>query len=826
MRVQRATLFSLLSIGSPSAGCSNSRSFEIPKLPDELALAALIEPESGRIAARAFIVDGATTLEGDFDGEYAVGAWVIARDELVGIDGRPFTDDELRGFVAGSGDVGCRRCPLSTVDPPQVMARGTTCGVPPFARSVGTMDSALLRSAVRIEWPGPCECEVQRITGVTPPISFEATGLEGWPISAVAVDDLGTASVLGQHLLVRETERGERTLREGVSLLPGAVLAAEGTSSGFVVAVHDPGEPDSHSRLIELEDGLEESGRSSSLRARPWAIEVSPSGSALIVGSRGARNPSVEVCADPFEATSCAAIDPFLPSIDYRFEDIHRGTHGALVVEGDAGGLLTLEGLPAGPVEVIDPIQTGTSAYGALRGADGSNVRWHFAAQGFGTAFREPVMAIRRDDAFACVQVEGGAQVLWASLSYEGWDWKALATRPRSQCHGVRATSTGASIVFSSGAGLACDRGGCDEIDLDEVAPGVDRPTNFETFPDGTELAWSGSEAFLRRPPRLDFARLYGELRRGARVTSVGDRVIEVGDGFVGTLDGESSTRLPEPQLAGSPIAVAADPQGREIVALYSGLGPCPRTVFRLSTDDLSVQPIAWPAELGCPKPTAVAGAGPGRFLVAADLRLFAVVDGEISEVEIEWDDPTTPEAESKPSRLCDTFLGAAAGQGGAIATGCAGLIARVNLYSVPPRAAIAHFPDAGRPPEFEAAALDCADSGAVGSEGSSSGDFEQGRVWRLFPSVGEATVGGGAIEIVEEPANNRAASSDRIKSERPIALVGPMHDLVLVFRDSAHRIGASGRFRWDGTSAESAARTSDGHVLVETDEGRVFIGF
>lgn len=105
------------------------------------------------------------------DGDHAY-AFVVAHSELANLDGTPLLKDATRAADVRlddeprTADKGtCGFCVLPATVPPQRVAPGDSCPLPPFARALDLMDGGKeidaaslesLRTRILVDWPGEC----------------------------------------------------------------------------------------------------------------------------------------------------------------------------------------------------------------------------------------------------------------------------------------------------------------------------------------------------------------------------------------------------------------------------------------------------------------------------------------------------------------------------------------------------------------------------------------------------------------------------------------------------------------------------------------------
>lgn len=746
-------------------------------------------------------------------------AWSLARDRVLGLDGRPLDSDAL-GLVEVTGAPrGCGRC-LSPSKGLLVLQPGDDCEIPGFAVPLGRETSV----PVSISWPGECACE-PILEGDREDLDLQPIypSGEAWPVERIALAGDGTLVGLGEHLAVRVDSDGQVLTRHAKSLLPGPILGLDALDNGeFIAAVHDPSTTlEIAVRLFVVHDDLGFS-RGEELDFRPDDLIAHASGTILLGGWReGAavvECPAARSCRELF-GSNIDSLD------DHEFYKIEVGPEDQLAAVGTGGGLLVTSGYSPGSQVEVERSDV-KAAFGRL--SDGSVFRYEKSHVPRFVGALSPATFV--DGAVVtCATTGTVSAVLSTRLDPEHpeapFEWRILEW-VKGGCPSLVDTLGAATFAsFSDGLALRCSATACEHTTTQVVAAGL-RAAARLTRKGEWRAVMESANGFRKGPDDSEFLHVAGAPTRpplGAALPLLGRTIfLPATPGAVVAVSPTGFEELSPPE----PLAVldaATDPAGgpSAVVTAAGELG-------FLDPDSLELSlPFTRTASFAH-----VAAVAPGRFLASTTgLELFVVADGELREVRVDWDDSLTSESERAPETF-KTFNDVAGAAGGAIAVACKATAIRIDAYSNPPvgeridlrRENPGLFSTQERDPCLFGPQLDCADVGTLSLNGRNEQDAEEGRVWRLEPSDGPRLVGGGAVRARADSSNANAFSSSQLESGHPVASAGRGSDLVIGFETSVHRVGASRRLRF-GAHRVTCLAENDGLVFLGLGSGSIFVG-
>ena len=322
-------------------------------------------------------------------------------------------------------------------------------------------------------------------------------------------------------------------------------------------------------------------------------------------------------------------------------------------------------------------------------------------------------------------------------------------------------------------------------------------------------------------------------------------------------VDGETVRRDGLPGFDGTDIPTAAVRRGGETILTGRGWGDGrPVGWVRAIDDDGSVRELLGPAQLGLRWPIDAAASDDRVVLITdPDGILVLDMDGTLTEVEIEWDDPFTSVVEQRPTIIGNgstcgprNFSKTTTDEHGyfaavdawgpvAYVSGCFGLFFRVSLIPGLERAeriAMTRLPAESeladslyRNSPYAAVKTICPDAALAGTfilsarEGHSS-------VMAIGPA--QPVGAGSTVPLGPDPDAVNIATPRSMSSARSEELIGapPAYTLIGLFEKQktalAHRFSA-GRLRRIPIDPRSAAQNDNGDVLIGSEHGRLAIG-
>ncbi|MBI2374511.1 MAG: hypothetical protein HYV07_11000 [Deltaproteobacteria bacterium] len=811
-RPARLALQDLLLLGV-AAGCTDTLSKASP--PDQLVIYAVIQ---GAAVERVGIIgDEAANLylsEG-----VAVRTWSLPIGSLIDEAGEPVPAGDL-SVVAATSPGGCQRCINPASLSTKILLRGESCPPPKFAveraydRSGEIPVDRPLGDLIRIQRTGDCACQV-------PPGNADRRALElrplfegGWPISQ-AVTSSATLAVFHEHQS-RVRRNGVVSVRN--QELRGQVTAAARTrAGGYVVATTKRDEPGTSE--LELLDSELRSVRLLGVSNAVSSLIVDRRSGTMVKSVKQSRGYSIEICPDPdVEMGACTpALPPDVNSLgDARLVSLDDG--GLAVAKEKV--LVFFDSVPApGPLEFAQQV---AGARGTARDSLGRVVQWRADEwpEPSGSSVRGDAVAYTRDTVFGCATTRGPEGTKHELLSRpRGLDsnepWRTLPSSG-GECSRMTAVADGVVVVTPPGL-VTCTSEGCGEPTL--LPRGLEG-ARVHGDPRGDLFLWAESTMFVRHlGDETSFERVFGA-GAGSAIEALlerdGEWTAVTASGHRLELDAEgtltSSTVL---GTEGGRVLAAAWGSDGSLRLLHAGAEIS--TIFRAGHGELEVVATL-------PEPLHIATAyAADRFLLAGERKIHRLVGSSAVEVEVEWDDPDTAQVEPPLERY--KIWSVTAAMGAVIVTGTNGLMLRLDPFSNPPVARristsrldpLLFDPATGSDIIIGSSHLDCADVGAVGAPGESLGTAEVGRVWYIRPGAPSASFPA-ALE------NSSSIEGSQTDSGVLQFLVGAKSQLTAIFEDSAHRIGAPGRFRISNVTIEAARQSSDGSVMIGTTGGLLF---
>jgi len=816
----------------------------------------------------------------------------------------PIDEIEFRLVGESAPAQSCDRCIAPTAYPPRLMQPGESCGLPQWTRlievirtqpqrlAVDELRLERLRQSVRIDRKGACGCEAHDSTPTSRiDVRLEAVREDPWPTRVFAQAPDGSVAVFAERIavlirpdgtrVVREPDGGLPICREPSELLPfagpvnGAVALPTG---GFLVASESMSDKATDLWVLdaELRPKVDEMGNVRALdlglSERFHTLKMTTAGDRLVLAGRLIRAMSSMVLCDlPTVDSTFVDCDPFTDAATGRgFRWVGASARAALAVDSDVAVALARrpdDGSTPWPVEHFEIREIPVSM--SLRGSE--TARDEAAPKSLVEHFG-PAVALQRmwrstvidDRAFLCGALKDSTRMFIATATVAPMpSWSVVYIGDEYQfCEGF------AAVTATSSTQRAAVRGSTGDWYLDVHADGrVGQATRYdrsitkmrvsvfslEHGAEGWVLATSvDGEAFRARGGFADFEQVWGarsyEFDHFWRaVAADGDRFVVFGSlpkmmivegGTKRTVDLPEFTDLDIPASAvgasGGVVMVA----GRRRILVPGGPTRDEFWIRRVQVDTGASVELARSSTVAY---IDLAPVAPDVFVVTDDRgNLYVLRDDTLTDVEIDWDDPTTAELEERPRTPngcserspsipprptdlgTDDIFRAVDGAGGfAWVVGCQSAIVRVHAFSDPPRATrvLAERFD-GWPlaspsvPLFSAVRTFCADDVVIASRQTGA----LARVWSMAaaPETGAPWTAYRPHEGFEAPHIDRG---------RPLDLVGAPGSLTAVMNTSVYRFDAQRRDRYE-QQLNAAAQLDSGELLVVADYGRMLHGY
>lgn len=868
-------LASLLLLGALS--CRESRSLEIAGGPDDLVV-LVVASDSAIVESAALVQPGALPDMFGVRPEARLIQFVIAAADLVDDRGRALDRAALGALRVRvgpaprepeAGEVPCLRCLVPAASPPQQLYPGDSCTLPSFARVVvaGEASGALIgdvRRQIRIERGGVCPCHRHRAAS-SAAVDYEpiSPDRDGWPPAAVAMTPDGTVGLFSDAVAVRVDPTGRRRWRttssttawcdSAPSELPfvGPVRTAGGLPGRrFLVASHQPGSArDTRFDLFDANFVPHPVMMAQDIqpdRMHYWA----PRDRLMVVGEGTPLMPAIFSC-DPAiagGALHCELVSDRQQTGD--FDDV------AFIVEDLIIGVAVEEGFSYGLAQQDGSFAWAKQTLGRFRFSNGSGSRDVVRLFTVGAVGRR---------LFACGATPSGAAVVLTSTRTanpisEPPAWTVAAELGAGSCGSITMTSTSPprgvltfgvrDAVELTEDGVAGPRRRLGVIldadrDLASASAPVDGWLLIRDPVGGVlrrELGAAGAPDLVYGPPEMDEERIVaivaradtfwafgrsGRMRRIEFASQVDITSIQI-DGFAPGLT--LSTAAPDTASGGFIVSVAG------------GAQPLLRVSESGAVEVIPIEGLLERTE----RIIAIAEVASGVHVLAGTLgSLLLLRDAAVTSLEIEWDDPHTPEVESAvtPSH-CWTrdlaygdstlFTGADGAAGVAWVVGCGGLLLRVRAMIDAPTAERVSInrpdqslfvPNVHARPVLTAVRALCPDNAIIAARNLNDLDAAKGRVWELAPNVddrGQPVIDDFEGVLVRDygPNEGTQASIFGLSLGTPVAVIGASDKISIVrsagsdTRSSVVRYVADHRLLWSDDLL-SAAQLKRGDVLV-----------
>lgn len=754
--------------------CRETRPLPLAGAPDDLYIAAFIDATGTVFSAQRIDVNAPFAAPAGRD----VITFVVPRAKLITAEGGEVSAEALASarvrIALQSSEPGlgeCGRC-LAPPGDPIVVNSGDSCPVARTIVGVGGSDEQVerVRAQVRIDWPGACPCGAPP-AAPSPRIAFRTVtpSVDAWPVRATAIALDGAVGLFSHHYAAVVAPDGQRVARTRTSsstwcepetpALPfeGTIIAAGAAPDGrFLVVSRVPGERDRAVHVVGRDLSFQQ------LRLEPENLlvqDIISFGAQLyVVGELRLTSRGVFACAivgDKLACTAAAGGDLLTGATDPP--KITRTTDGVLIAAAQGGGFAYADTNMPAPQWVNRP-------QGRLALPDGTVTGLNEIAS----------LSTIGDRAFVCTHTPGVARaiVVTASVTVAS----ATATEPptwhivyagalEAHCAGVT-TPIGQPdrqrFGLSDGTVVDVDRFGVVHESQDTLREtvGIDRPVvRFDSVGRTPGLAFDNAGGVIRRiGDRYDL--VYGSAPPTWSLASV---IVDVGAEYWVFGDGPPVRRI-SLDTAGNPVQDILRIDGfsagdRVLAAVYdssrdgflvAGIGP--ESFLRRVDRSMKATEVPVPELPPDTRFLDLVEVAPDVFLLVAERGVLLRLRGDDATAVVPtWDDPTTPEPESRSERACVAlrpidrrgsmsaiYRAGAAAAGSAWVVGCDGLLMRVHPFAEPPtaiRVGGARQPDlTAAPPEFLAVAASCADSVVLAAPAGGLSS-ESGKVFEVYPS-------------------------------------------------------------------------------------------
>ncbi len=735
-------------------GCSGGVEVPLELSGGELVVLGWTEDESFRIEFQQPEIGAPVRVKADPD--TPVYTFVLRPEDFITPAGAPVALDtaKIRLATAPANEGGdCGRCQAPSATGPQVVNPGDSCAISPFIDAAlwepntsglscrGALDSKLcapgdeaqralieeVRSAVRLDWPGGCACELE-------PPSFSLRRLDLQPVSPVeapqplgvfAQDASGRLAGFSDRVTWLHDPTNGTSQTVPLENFPGVTRAAVAHREGGFLVASEEFNTGFYSQYVFHRfsvqgDRLGPPMALAGSDARPRKMRYLGSGNfpLYLIGnaetSLSQLEPAMFACND--NSLSCRRV-----SLTRCMNESRLGPLTEIEILPNGAGIAmantALYLKPPNPPPEENPQSTDTwtctqpeGMFERLDGSPGLRVR-DFGSM---TALGDRVFVCGQSQVDACDY--SAAVVLTATVSGAPGelpqpDWKvAYEGAPGSFCRRflpspnpqqVRLRLTGFLVVD-----LDADAQVVQELDLPSVYGPSDGLLDLVGVGPDTVLSRTVENRIYLGPSGGPLTQVYGAPQReGSAYLSL----VALPDGRfllpghldkIGVLDPDGASR-PEALTATDEVFAPARIEDAVLDTAYTGAGLAVMVVGSRDDQPLlsrvviegdritSERKIATPAAVDGLSLLGIAEASPGQFVVMAQgTQLLRIVDDRAEMLEIDFDDPLTEAQESRPfvgpdscsgqTPRLDAFRDIAGGHGVVWVVGLEGLLFRV----------------------------------------------------------------------------------------------------------------------------------------------------
>ncbi|MBI4818488.1 MAG: hypothetical protein HY791_19635 [Deltaproteobacteria bacterium] len=647
--------------------------FPVDALPGDLVVFVSMDA-SGQVDKVVPIRDGLGRVE--VDETYGKLLVVVAAADLVGPTSAPLSVTEVGALdVRKSTDApligSCPFCAVPATQPPQLLLEGDACPIPPFAavfdpthRLDSSDPSALaLERSVVVTRPGTCSAWPE-VAATSPPLDIEFIHppLDAEPVEIAAMTPSGASAFVSERVALWIGSAGERTTHPVT--FPGPIIDAEALGDASVLVLSlDTDQADlarvfsMSSRGVELKHSIP---RFSGIEK--YTLCRAPSGSVLII-HQDINSPHRLIVYECDNLSTCTVRGSLSRAPD-KAESVVALDESTLLLGGQ-GAVFALDLSPQ--LATRDVSRLGSRVHLGRVGSKG-----------------------------LVYTVEEGRYRLHRSQVRGTSPWETILTSSVAISGIVHRTETETWVSMADGRALVLD---ADDHARAGLLAELGLPADLfrpDSIPVGTLLARARDGEWLRShsgsPPEPTYGREH--TLPAAAIVPDGDAA------WVFWPSPPEVTKL-EGRALGSPISLPVDPRAFVVGAARSRAdgtfwiaATTPEGGFagRL---DVSINPPHW-TKYDLPEITyddvAEVAHGVG-LLVGAGWKVYELRGDVAAEVEVAWDDPSTPELETSPgtndcartAEFPDPFAPipgswrhvASAGGGVAWLGGCSGVLAR-----------------------------------------------------------------------------------------------------------------------------------------------------